>query len=290
MKKATSSRFENGRKWKRYLSATEYSKRTFLKPKKIPKFLIENKRIVLLNTMLSSYDKNYIPAKKEVFYEVFHNVVPESRRFDLSYTGYCNDIAILEEYAYRMIKVLSEIGYYYNDKNWYYFDVEDYELYIQVEIEKIKKKRRDWGEYVINNRVEVKKYKRNNNSSINNKEHIYDTTIERFRKENIDRCNKHEHAMKSILDEIGIEYEYQKVFHAGNNFYIVDFYIPQNNVIIEVDGGVHYTMDGLLKDRRRDADFAQLGVLTIRYDATDPMFVINARVNLPKILDTKQKT
>jgi len=34
--------------------------------------------------------------------------------------------------------------------------------------------------------------------------------------------------------------------------YIVDFYCPKANLIIEVDGGQHYTDEGIAKDKIRD--------------------------------------
>ena len=37
---------------------------------------------------------------------------------------------------------------------------------------------------------------------------------------------------------------------VGN--YIVDFYCPKANLIIEIDGGQHYTDEGINEDKRQD--------------------------------------
>lgn len=48
--------------------------------------------------------------------------------------------------------------------------------------------------------------------------------------------------------------------------YIVDFYCPSANLIIECDGGQHYTKDGLDADRVRDEALAELGLMVLRFD------------------------
>ena len=48
-------------------------------------------------------------------------------------------------------------------------------------------------------------------------------------------------------------------FHRQKNVgqYIVDFYCPASRIVIEVDGGQHYTDDGARKDKARD-DYLEL--------------------------------
>lgn len=48
--------------------------------------------------------------------------------------------------------------------------------------------------------------------------------------------------------------------------YIVDFYCPAANVVIECDGSQHYTIEGLEADRIRDEALAQLGLKVLRFD------------------------
>ncbi|AUX90131.1 endonuclease domain-containing protein [Acinetobacter sp. ACNIH1] len=48
--------------------------------------------------------------------------------------------------------------------------------------------------------------------------------------------------------------------------YIVDFYCPAANLVIECDGSQHFTDEGLEVDRMRDDALAQLGLKVFRFD------------------------
>lgn len=48
--------------------------------------------------------------------------------------------------------------------------------------------------------------------------------------------------------------------------FIVDFYCPAANLIIECDGGQHYTVEGLEADRVRDQVLSELGLIVLRFD------------------------
>ena len=48
--------------------------------------------------------------------------------------------------------------------------------------------------------------------------------------------------------------------------YIVDFYCPAANVVVECDGSQHYTIEGLEADRIRDEALSQLGLKVLRFD------------------------
>ncbi|MBP1707909.1 MAG: hypothetical protein H6Q39_1633 [Chloroflexi bacterium] len=51
--------------------------------------------------------------------------------------------------------------------------------------------------------------------------------------------------------------------------YIVDFYSPAARLVIEVDGGQHYT-DGMLeKDKKRDKHLVNLGFKVLRFNDTE---------------------
>ncbi len=57
----------------------------------------------------------------------------------------------------------------------------------------------------------------------------------------------------------------QKVF--GN--YIVDFYIAEAKLVIELDGSQHYETEGQHKDAQRDAYLKSLGLNVLRYSNAD---------------------
>ena len=48
--------------------------------------------------------------------------------------------------------------------------------------------------------------------------------------------------------------------------FIVDFYCPAANLVIECDGNQYYTIDGLAADRIRDEALAQLELNVLRFD------------------------
>ncbi len=47
--------------------------------------------------------------------------------------------------------------------------------------------------------------------------------------------------------------------------YIVDFYCPNAKLVVEVDGGQHYSSEGKQKDEVRDSYMAQLGLSVLRF-------------------------
>ncbi len=51
--------------------------------------------------------------------------------------------------------------------------------------------------------------------------------------------------------------------------YIVDFYAPEEKLVIEVDGGQHYEEEGLEYDEKRDAFLEGLGLKVIRFSNLD---------------------
>ncbi len=62
-----------------------------------------------------------------------------------------------------------------------------------------------------------------------------------------------------LLKDLGVVYEEQKIILSLGKFWIADFYIPENNLIIELDGNHHYTHAGLIKDENRDMQLKDLG-------------------------------
>lgn len=58
--------------------------------------------------------------------------------------------------------------------------------------------------------------------------------------------------LKRKLDQLGIKYEFQWAFYYRGYAGIADFYLPEYNLIIEVDGGYHCKEEQRIKDRIRD--------------------------------------
>jgi very-short-patch-repair endonuclease len=51
--------------------------------------------------------------------------------------------------------------------------------------------------------------------------------------------------------------------------YIVDFYCPKANLVIELDGGQHYSETGKTKDMTRDNILAEMGIKVLRISDKD---------------------
>lgn len=47
--------------------------------------------------------------------------------------------------------------------------------------------------------------------------------------------------------------------------YVVDFYCPKANLVIELDGSQHYSESGQSKDRVRDETLLKMGVKVLRF-------------------------
>ena len=51
--------------------------------------------------------------------------------------------------------------------------------------------------------------------------------------------------------------------------FIVDFHCASASLVVELDGGQHYTQEGRERDRRRDGDLAALGLKVLRFSDRD---------------------
>jgi len=51
--------------------------------------------------------------------------------------------------------------------------------------------------------------------------------------------------------------------------YIVDFYCPKANLVIELDGGQHYSETGKVRDRTRDDVLTEMGIKVLRFSDRD---------------------
>jgi len=63
----------------------------------------------------------------------------------------------------------------------------------------------------------------------------------------------------------GLQFNRQKTL--GN--YIVDFYCSPARLVVEIDGGQHYTKEGVARDSERDAYLKRLGLSVLRYSNLD---------------------
>jgi len=62
-------------------------------------------------------------------------------------------------------------------------------------------------------------------------------------------------------------YQFYRQRIIGN--FIVDFYCPKVKLVIELDGGQHYSGEGLEKDKIRDAYLSGQGLKVLRFSDRD---------------------
>ena len=66
--------------------------------------------------------------------------------------------------------------------------------------------------------------------------------------------------IKELLNEIGLDYEFQKIIYfPSGDFCILDFYIPNLHLIIELDGMHHQNVIEEIKDSYRSRKLIKVG-------------------------------
>ena len=68
-------------------------------------------------------------------------------------------------------------------------------------------------------------------------------------------------------------YQFYRQKNIGN--YIVDFYCPAAKLIVEIDGGQHYSKEGTEKDKVRDNYVLRLGFTVLRFSDREVFKNIN---------------
>ena len=92
------------------------------------------------------------------------------------------------------------------------------------------------------------------------------TNLTAFAKELRENMTRHErHLWYDFLKTLPVTVHRQKVIGT----YIVDFYIAEKKLIIELDGSQHYVLPGKLADAARDQYLREQGLTVLRYSNSD---------------------
>lgn len=77
----------------------------------------------------------------------------------------------------------------------------------------------------------------------------------------VKNTTKAESIMKAHLTSLGVKYEFQKIyFTLDNYYYIIDFFLPDWNIAIEVDGKYHADKKQQRKDSGREKKLKKAGI------------------------------
>jgi very-short-patch-repair endonuclease len=83
--------------------------------------------------------------------------------------------------------------------------------------------------------------------------------IKSFKADLIERATPAELQFKRILEVLCIKYKFQMPVRIKKEWFIVDFYLPQYQCVIEIDGGYHDDAVQAFKDEQRTAKLVQKG-------------------------------
>ena len=65
------------------------------------------------------------------------------------------------------------------------------------------------------------------------------------------KATKPEKKVKKLLKNLGINFKFQWVFFGKKRFVIADFYLPDFEVVLEIDGESHLTEGAIIYDKYR---------------------------------------
>jgi very-short-patch-repair endonuclease len=83
------------------------------------------------------------------------------------------------------------------------------------------------------------------------------------------RQTEEEIIFKEYLEYYGIKYVFQKGFIAGDGFCIADFYLPEFNMVVEIDGKYHETAKQKIRDHFKDKYYAKRKMKVLRIKNED---------------------
>ena len=111
----------------------------------------------------------------------------------------------------------------------------------------------------------------------------------KFRIELLDLETPTEVMFKSYLLSLKVKYEFQKIVYAGKSFYIVDFYLPKKNIVIEIDGRQHSNPENIEKDKDRTINLKGVGVKEVYRFTNDDIYKYKMCMNRIKSIIKNEK-
>lgn len=95
------------------------------------------------------------------------------------------------------------------------------------------------------------------------------TTAESYAEANKAKETATEKKIRQLLEGYSIKHTTQKPIYTSDSFYIVDFYLPEINLVVEVDGGYHYTVEQIEYDNKKNDKLLSLGYNVLRFSNKD---------------------
>ena len=117
-------------------------------------------------------------------------------------------------------------------------------------------------------KIKKKQFKKKTRD-ISKENYAYIKTARERRKDLLNRLTPAEEIFKKFLKELGIKFEIQSIIYSYDqrkiiDYYIADFYLPDMNAIIEIDGEHHNSYKQREDDILRDFYIKRMGYKVYR--------------------------
>ena len=225
-------------------------------------FLLENKDDLVF--LFKTYEKSNIKLKRRAYATIAAENILKKNSFVIGQYGYgingsYMDILVKPSEMEKIVNVLKRYGYKIKEEDFVWFDMDDFKFFFEYQKKGLKSgKALEHSDFSLpRNKYQsplFNVYCKNN-----------DLIMKEYRDNNVKRKNEHELIMCSLLEEIGVDYKYQQIISIKNKSYIMDIFIPDKYICIEIDGGYHEEEQQIVKDFNRSNELAKFGILTIRY-------------------------
>ena len=108
-----------------------------------------------------------------------------------------------------------------------------------------------------------------------------------LRKNQTDAEKKLWYCLRELNNSKGFKFRRQVPF----GYYILDFYCAGEKLVIELDGGQHYSLEGKLKDQRRDDYLRSNKLKVLRFSDYDALLYTDAVMeSILRILQKRQSS
>ncbi|MBI4435634.1 DUF559 domain-containing protein [Candidatus Uhrbacteria bacterium] len=84
-----------------------------------------------------------------------------------------------------------------------------------------------------------------------------------YRRDNSQNMNDVESLLWNHIRKSQLGHRFRRQHSIGS--YVVDFYCPEKNLVIEIDGNTHFEPEAVDYDRRRDGFLRSQGLVILRF-------------------------
>ena len=103
------------------------------------------------------------------------------------------------------------------------------------------------------------------------------------------KITQHEIEFSSILKALNVRFIPQKGFISGKNFCIVDFYLPDYKICVEIDGEYHNRPSQIERDRNKDYYLSKQRKFSVLHIKNESLKSLNNNDLFQLLKDLKQK-